>query len=128
VELSRVIDGTMLMEALLLVASTEKLPDLVLLDINMPKMDGIKALELIRNDVSLFEVLVMYSTSNDPGQVKLCYALGANGFRAKAFNPGQVPPFATDVVGFLSGTPGSHFVRFVHKSAPVDFKKRSPLH
>jgi len=52
---------------------------LLLLDINMPKMDGIEVLERIKanDDLKSLPVL-MLTTTDDPREVEKCYALGCN--------------------------------------------------
>jgi two-component system, response regulator len=59
-------------------------PDLILLDINMPKKDGKKALEEIKTNNSLKHIpVIMFSTSKSPEDVANSYRLGANSFIVK---------------------------------------------
>lgn len=59
-------------------------PDLILMDINMPVMDGITALNHIRNDSALRNMpVVMLTTSDAPKDVKASYTDGANAFVTK---------------------------------------------
>jgi len=59
-------------------------PDLILMDINMPVMDGITALKLIRNDVTLKKTpVIMLTTSDAEHDVDGSYAEGANAFITK---------------------------------------------
>jgi CheY-like chemotaxis protein len=52
---------------------------LLLLDINMPKMDGIEVLELIKSNDNLKKLpVMMLTTTDDPREVEKCYALGCN--------------------------------------------------
>ena len=52
---------------------------LLLLDINMPKMDGIEVLERIKGDDDLKNLpVLMLTTTDDPREVEKCYALGCN--------------------------------------------------
>ncbi|MPN51600.1 Response regulator rcp1 [bioreactor metagenome] len=52
---------------------------LILLDINMPRMDGITVLERIKNDVCLKDIpVMMLTTTDDPREVERCYQLGCN--------------------------------------------------
>ncbi|MEG4146297.1 response regulator [Microcoleus sp. Pol12B5] len=59
-------------------------PDLILLDLNMPRLDGRETLTLIRADPHLQQIpVVMLTTSHRRGDVLLCYRLGANSFISK---------------------------------------------
>ena len=52
---------------------------LLLLDINMPKMDGLEVLEKIKGNDELKNLPVMMLTKNDDQrEVEKCYALGCN--------------------------------------------------
>ena len=59
-------------------------PDLLLLDIHMPRMDGYEALEQIRADSALRSLpVVVLSTSSDASDVKRMYALGCSSYIPK---------------------------------------------
>lgn len=64
-------------------------PDLVLLDINMPKMDGLQALEEIRR-ASPATMVLMVSGDATMGKVSEAVEKGAAGFVVKPFNPATV--------------------------------------
>ncbi len=52
---------------------------LLLLDINMPKMDGVEVLERIKSNDDLKDLpVIMLTTTDDPREVKKCYELGCN--------------------------------------------------
>ena len=52
---------------------------LLLLDINMPKMDGVEVLKRIKADEELKEIpVVMLTTTDDPREVDACYKMGCN--------------------------------------------------
>lgn len=59
-------------------------PRLILLDLRLPKVDGLKVLERIRADprTRLTPVVVLSSSQEDP-DLKTAYALGANGYVLK---------------------------------------------
>jgi CheY-like chemotaxis protein len=60
------------------------LPHLVLLDLNMPRMDGFEVLAWIRNQPGLKGMVVIVLTSSDQiRDVNRAYALGANSFFVK---------------------------------------------
>ena len=52
---------------------------IMLLDIRMPKIDGIEVLKRIKNDDKLQNIqVVMLTTSEDQQQAKFCYDLGSS--------------------------------------------------
>jgi len=60
------------------------LPAVLLLDIKMPRMDGIEVLEAIRGDDRLKTLpVVMLSSSREEPDLKKCYALGVNAYVVK---------------------------------------------
>lgn len=63
-------------------------PDLVLIDLNMPKLDGFKALELIAQKDGCKDLpLVVISSSANADDVRLAYDLGAHGYIDKGLGP-----------------------------------------
>ncbi|MBX2797815.1 MAG: response regulator [Myxococcales bacterium] len=61
-------------------------PTLVLLDLNLPGMDGQAVLERIRRDTSTAHLPVIVLTSSTfDGDVRRSYELGANAFISKPF-------------------------------------------
>jgi CheY-like chemotaxis protein len=66
-------------------------PRLVLLDINMPRMDGIEVLERIKGDEQLrcLPVIMLTSTDNQ-AEIERCYGAGASGYVAKPVNIGSL--------------------------------------
>jgi CheY-like chemotaxis protein len=60
------------------------LPAVLLLDIKMPRMDGIEVLEVIRADESLKMLpVVMLTSSREEPDLNKCYALGVNAYVVK---------------------------------------------
>lgn len=63
---------------------SDALPAFVLLDLNMPHMDGIDALLEIRSDPQLRHVpILIFSTSTNAQDVLGCYSAGANSYLVK---------------------------------------------
>ena len=59
-------------------------PDLILLDLNMPRKDGREALREIRSHDELRNIpVVIFSTSRAETDITLLYGLGANSFVTK---------------------------------------------
>ena len=52
---------------------------LLLLDINMPKMDGLEVLAKMKSDKYLKDIpIIMLTTTDDPREVEACYKIGCN--------------------------------------------------
>jgi CheY-like chemotaxis protein/DNA-binding XRE family transcriptional regulator len=62
-------------------------PDIVLLDINMPKKDGLTILKEIKHDREILDTpVIMLTNSIDVVQMRKCYKEHANGFIVKAYD------------------------------------------
>jgi CheY-like chemotaxis protein len=62
----------------------DKLPDLILLDLNMPKMDGREALFEIRAEPAFQNIpVIILSTSQEDEDIALTMKAGANSFATK---------------------------------------------
>jgi len=59
-------------------------PDLMLLDVNLPRMDGKTVLSDIKNDPALAAIpVIVMTTSTDPTEIENLYRLHANAFVPK---------------------------------------------
>lgn len=68
----------------LLQAPSQPAPDLILLDLKMPHMDGLAVLDAVRADRRLREIpVVMLTTSGEEGDIKACYEHGATAYVVK---------------------------------------------
>jgi CheY-like chemotaxis protein len=57
---------------------------LLLLDINMPKVDGIGVLQAIKSDPGTAQIpVIMLTTTDDPREVDRCYELGCSVYITK---------------------------------------------
>jgi len=65
-------------------ASTERSAMLMLLDLNMPVMDGCQVLEKIKSEADTKNMpIIVLTTTDDPREIEKCYALGCNVFISK---------------------------------------------
>lgn len=65
-------------------AESAVLPDLILLDLNMPGIDGRQVLAAVKADPALRQIpIVVLTTSNDVRDVDQCYNIGASTYIQK---------------------------------------------
>lgn len=85
-DLSTALDGQAAMEHLssAIELSNSHLPDLILLDLNMPKKDGFAVLKELKQHEILREIpVVIYSSSTYQDDIKRCYAMQASSYVSK---------------------------------------------
>jgi len=71
-------------EALDILNSGQKLPDNILLDLNMPRMSGIEFLEVVKDDIILqYLPTIILTTSENRADLLRCYQLGIAGYVIK---------------------------------------------
>ena len=62
-------------------------PSLILLDLNLPAMDGREVLAEIKRDETLKSIpVVILTTSSNPKDIEICYRHGANSYLIKPVN------------------------------------------
>lgn len=67
-------------------------PDLILLDVMMPGMDGIETFRKLRDEPSLRRTPIVFMTAKaQPEEIEQYMALGAVGIIAKPFDPLTLP-------------------------------------
>jgi DNA-binding NarL/FixJ family response regulator len=87
----------------ILPAIGESAPDVVLLDIRMPRLDGLTCLERIRSRHPGLAVVVLSTFAGDE-QIEAARERGASGYIVKTVDPLQLPQMIADAVaspGFL---------------------------
>ncbi len=68
-------------------SSKNKYPKFILLDLNMPKMDGREVLKNIKTNADYKKIpVIIFSTTKNQIEVKRCYDLGANTYIVKPAN------------------------------------------
>ncbi|WP_312908283.1 response regulator [Natronosalvus caseinilyticus] len=71
-------------------SSDNELPDLILLDLNLPGRDGCEVLEMIRDDPRLKPLPVLMLTSSEAEEdVARCYDARANAYLTKPTDPAK---------------------------------------
>lgn len=83
------------------VEGSERLPDLVLLDLNLPRMDGFDVLESVSENDELrhLPILVLTSSTDEEDVVKT-YAKSANAYLTKPDSPDQLVAMARAIESF----------------------------
>ncbi len=98
VEIEIVRDGVEIVEHMansLRDGSSKQRPDLVILDLNMPRLDGKAVLEQLRKHSLAKQIpVVMFSSSNREDDIKDCYKLGCSSYVVK---PTDLEPFMTSL-------------------------------
>ena len=59
-------------------------PDIILLDLNMPKMNGFEFARVVRDNPEWKDIKIfVLTTSDDPGDKEVAYRIGVSGFITK---------------------------------------------
>lgn len=71
-------------EALTVLNSNSQLPDLILLDLNMPRMNGIEFLKILKADENFrYLPTIVLTTSQNRADLLECYRIGIAGYILK---------------------------------------------
>ena len=71
-------------EALEILEDTQQWPDLILLDLNMPRISGIEFLMILKNNEDLKHIpTVILTTSDNQKDIDECYRIGVSGYIVK---------------------------------------------
>ena len=84
---------------------SKPLPDLVLLDLNLPKVKGYKILEYIKANAFLKKLpVIIIATSPEKSTILQCYELGANAYVLKPDNFDALVQAVNSLLTFWLGT------------------------
>jgi CheY-like chemotaxis protein len=87
-------------------------PDVVLLDLNMPRMDGRQVLAEIKADALLRSIpIVVLTTSQSPADILSSYSLHANAYVTKPLNLDELTDVVHKIDYFfarIAALPGQH--------------------
>ncbi|NHN47314.1 response regulator [Halostella sp. JP-L12] len=82
-------------------SESASLPDLALVDLNLPGRDGCGVLEAIRDDPDLRRLpVVMLTSSEDREDIAQCYDANANAYLSKPTDPAEFVALAEAVEDF----------------------------
>ncbi len=71
-------------EALSILTDKEIIPDIILLDLNMPKVNGLEFLRILKNDEKLRYIpTIIFTTSSNHRDILECYTIGIAGYILK---------------------------------------------
>ncbi|MFL0093127.1 response regulator [Tenacibaculum maritimum] len=71
-------------DALKFLEDKTKLPDIILLDLNMPKVSGIEFLSILKNDENYKHIpTIILTTSDNQKDLLSCYKIGVSGYMLK---------------------------------------------
>jgi len=86
-------------------------PDLILLDLNMPRMDGKEFLKIAKQDEKLKSIpIIVLTSSSAPQDIQECYERYANCYIIKPFDLTKYMDIAKQIEGFwanLAQLPGN---------------------
>lgn len=71
-------------EALEILEQVKQLPDIIVLDLNMPKINGLEFLSTLKKNKTLKYIpTIVLTTSNNPKDILECYKIGIAGYILK---------------------------------------------
>lgn len=80
----RIIEANNGEDALKILQKKDELPDIILLDLNMPKINGIEFLSILKKDSILKYIpTIILTTSNNQKDLLECYKIGIAGYVLK---------------------------------------------
>jgi len=80
--------------------SSAILPDIILLDLNIPKMHGREVLKILKNTSSFREIpVIILTTSSSPEDMDYCLSLGADRYISK---PATIDGFKETVTAIVT--------------------------
>jgi CheY-like chemotaxis protein len=89
--------------ALKILEDKDQLPDIILLDLNMPKINGIEFLRILKNDdVLRYIPTIILTTSNNRSDVKECFNIGIAGYVIKPLKYDEYVSKLSSVLSYWS--------------------------
>ncbi len=103
-------DGEALLKYLKRIAPYDDLkkyprPDIILLDLNMPRKDGREALAEIKSNDDLKSIpVIIFSTSNNKDDIRITYKLGSSSFITKPSSFEELVKITEEIENYWSKT------------------------
>jgi len=91
------------LDAVAYISSQEPKPDLIILDINLPHIDGFRVLETIKKSDYNEVPIAVFTSSDSEKDKKKALSMGASVFSTKPFEAGD---YFNTVLSFLSAAGG----------------------
>ncbi len=90
-------------EALNILKDREANPDIIILDLNMPKVSGIEFLKIIKEDNARKNIpTIILTTSSNHSDIKQCYQMGIAGYVLKPLKHDDYMASTTKLVEYWS--------------------------
>ena len=90
-------------EALKNIKKSSTLPNVILLDLNMPKMNGIEFLQLLKKDEKWKYIpVVVLTTSNYTNDILKCYEIGVAGYIMKPLKYQEYKELIENLINYWS--------------------------
>ena len=90
-------------EALTILEDKSKFPDIILLDLNMPKMSGIEFLTIIKDSEEFRHIpIIILTTSDNQKDLLECYRIGISGYILKPLKYDDYVKKIEAVLGYWS--------------------------
>lgn len=108
-------------EALDMLKNSTSLPDLIFLDLNMPRMGGVECLSMLKSDEALKNIpVIIYTTSSQSKDIEVTIQKGAVCFITKPSNMKELTEILSTITRSLPGglegairslgNKGTHFI------------------
>lgn len=110
VALSVAADGE---EASRLLANGHDKPNVIVLDLNLPKLSGLDVLKRFRGDGNDHVPVLIFSSSESPSDINAAFAAGANAYAVKGYEietyhqavEGHIQPWIEKIANFIATEP-----------------------